>query len=139
MPEMLHPTTEAVDQVHRRVFGFARELHLTLKQSDALAGLRFCQKTAFNSETVRCIDEFSMMSKRLHLDDRMHWRVFRFCQKTASNSETVRCIDGFSMMSKRLHPDDRMHWRVFDLFRCLDYRCSDEVFDCVISLSQLQM
>ena len=43
----------------------------------------FCQKAASDSETVRCTDGFPIISKRLHSDDRMHWRVFDFS----------RCLD----------------------------------------------
>ena len=37
--------------------------------SDALTNFRCCQKTAFDAETIRCIDEFSMMSKKLHSEN----------------------------------------------------------------------
>ena len=40
--------------------------------SNAQTSFRCCQKAAPDAETIRCIDEFSMMSKRLHPDNRMH-------------------------------------------------------------------
>ena len=100
----------------------------------------FCQKIASDFETIKCIDKFSILSKNCIL--------------------MIECIDGFSILSKgciwfwnnQMHWrifdlsenciwrwNDQMHWRIFDLFRCFDYRCSGEVFDCVISLFQLQM
>ena len=59
----------------------------------------FCQKTAPDIETVRCIDGFSNLSERLHLtlkrsDALTNFRIF--CQRAASDIETVRCTDEFS-------------------------------------------
>ena len=90
----LHPTLK-MRQMHKRMNGDAKKLHLTLKQSDALTGFRFCQRTAF------------WWSNAL--------ANFRYCQKTAfwwSNALT-----GLTMMSKKLHSDARMHWRIFDIVR----------------------
>ena len=105
--------------------------------SNAQASSRWCQKAASDDKTIRCTDEFSMMSKKLHLDDRMHWRIFdfakrlhltlkqsdaltdfRFCQKTASDSETIKCIDEFSILSESCIWlwNNQMHWQIdYDL------------------------
>ena len=101
--------------------------------SNALTGFRYCQKIIFDAETIKCIDEFSMLSKNCILiiecidkfDDDVKkiafWRLnaltnWRFCQKIAFDAEKIKCIDEFSMMSKKLHFDNWMHGRIFDLF-----------------------
>ena len=58
----LHPTL--IRQMHWRVF-------------------RFCQKAAPDSETIRCTDEFSILSESCtwRWNDQMHWRIFDVARK----------------------------------------------------------
>ena len=93
LSEMLHPD----DRVHWRIFRFCQKCCILMIEcidgfdddvrnaapwwSIGLAVFRFCQRAASDSETVRCIDGFSMMSERLHPDDRVHWRVFDFVRE----------------------------------------------------------
>ena len=91
-------------------------LHLTMKRSDALTSLRWCQKGC--TLMIECIGGFSILSKNciwfwnnqvhwrifdfvreLHLNwsDQMHWRIFDIVRKTVSDSETIKHIDGFSI------------------------------------------
>ena len=149
---------------------FARAASDAEDASDAQTNFRFCQRTASDAETIKCIDGFDddvkktaswwsnaladlTMSERLHLDDLMHWRVggfarrlhltmrrsdalagFRFCQEGCTLM--IECIGGlfvFLPKSCTWRWNDQMHWRIFDLFRCLGYRCSGEVFDCLVT------
>ena len=115
-------------RMHWRVFDFVKRLHLILRQSSALADFRFCQRTAFDSEAVRCIGRFSVLPEGCiwRWDGQVHWRVFGFVRGLHL---TLRRSDALAdlTMPERLHFDDRMHWRISDLFRCFGYRCSDEI------------
>ena len=118
MPEKLHLD----DWMHWQIDGFAKRLHLKLRRSDALTNFRvFVRKLHLTMKLSDTLTSFRFV-KKLHLtlkrsDALTNWRVL-----------SKNCIWLWN---------SQMHWRVFDLFRCLDYRYSGEIFDCVVSLSQL--
>ena len=90
--------------MHRRVLGDARGLHLTLRQSDALAGfLCICQRAAPDAEAVRCTGGFSMMPERLHPDDRVHWRVSDIARELHLTLRRSGALAGLTMMPERLY------------------------------------
>ena len=106
------------------------------------------RRAASNADTSNALASFPVLSKNCTWlwDGQMHWRIFDFAKKlhlTMKRSGAltgfpwcqkncilmIECIDGFSILSKSCTWlwGNQMHWRVFDFFRCLGYRCSDEM------------
>ena len=171
----LHPTL--IRLMHRRVFGDVRRLHLTLRQSDALTNFRFVKRLHSNDRMHWRVFRFLSKNCIWRWNDQMHWRVFEFlskdciwfwnnqmhwriwrCQKNCTLM--IECIDELTILPKnciwrwneQMHWliwrwcqknciwfwNSQIHWQIFDLSRCLDYRCSGEVFDCLMTQTGCQ-
>ena len=63
------------DQMHWRIFDEVRKA--APWWSNALTNFRFCQKTAPDAETIKCIDGFSILSEGCTWlwNSQMHWRI----------------------------------------------------------------
>ena len=70
-------------QMHRQVFDNVRN-------------------AASNVETIECIDEFSILSEKMHLT-----------MKLSDALTSLRVFVKKLHLTLKLHPDDRMHWQIW--------------------------